>query len=169
MNTIEEQIWNYLDGNCTAEEEHAIQNLVQTQDDWKTAFAEIQSLNLELQQMELEEPSMSFTRNVMEKVKLEPAPVSLKTRVDRRIIMIIGGFFVLMITAVVIYAIALTKPDTQTSGFQIAYTVPDFSLLNKVQSPGLLRAFLFADLLLGLVYLDRLIRRKRKPNNLPVS
>lgn len=164
MNTIEEQIWNYLDGNCTAEQEHAIQNLVQTQEEWKAAFAEIQSLNLELQQMELEEPSMSFARNVMEKVKLEPAPVSLKTRVDRRIIMIIGGFFVLMIAAVLIYAIALTKTDTQASGFQLAYTAPDFSFLNKVQSPGLLRAFLFADLLLGLVYLDRFMRRKRKHN-----
>ncbi|SDM48819.1 hypothetical protein [Pedobacter antarcticus] len=164
MNTIEEQIWNYLDGNCTAAEEHAIQNLVRTQEDWKTAFVEIQSLNLELKQMELEEPSMSFTRNVMEKVKLEPAPISLKTRVDHRIIMIIGGFFVLMIVAVLIYAITLTKTETQISGIHLAFTAPDFSFLNKIQSPGLLRAFLFADLLLGLVYLDRFMRRKRKNN-----
>lgn len=53
--------------------------------------------------MELDEPSMSFTRNVMEAVALQPAPVSLKTKVDNQIIFSIAAFFVLSILAMVGY------------------------------------------------------------------
>lgn len=110
-----------------------------------------------LKGMELEEPSMSFTRNVMEQVKLERAPVSLKTRVDNRIIYGIAAIFGAFIVGVLIYAIANTSAT---------YKLPEVKLdlsgaVNKTLTPGFLMAFLFVDVIIALIYFDSILRRKK--------
>ncbi|WP_214227300.1 hypothetical protein [Pedobacter sp. B4-66] len=110
-----------------------------------------------LRDMELEEPSMSFTRNVMEQVKLERAPISLKTRVDNRIIYGIAAIFVAFIVGVFIYAIANTS---------VTYKLPEVKMdlsgvVDKTLTPGFLIAFLFIDVIIALIYFDSILRRKR--------
>jgi hypothetical protein len=110
-----------------------------------------------LKDMELEEPSMSFTRNVMEQVKLEKTPISLKTRVDNRIIYGIAAIFAAFIVAVFIYAIANTN---------FTYQLPEVKIdlsgaVNKALTPGFLVAFLFIDVIIALIYFDSILRRKR--------
>lgn len=110
-----------------------------------------------LKGMELEEPSMSFTRNVMEQVKLEKLPVSLKTRVDNRIIYGIAAVFGAFIAGVIIYAIANT-----TASYKLPELKMDFSeAVDKTLTPGFLIAFLFIDVIIALVYFDSILRRKR--------
>ncbi|WP_449435778.1 hypothetical protein [Pedobacter steynii] len=110
-----------------------------------------------LKGMELEEPSMSFTRNVMEQVKLEKLPVSLKTRVDNRIIYGIAAIFGAFIAGVIIYAIANT-----TASYKLPELKMDFSeAVDKTLTPGFLIAFLFIDVIIALVYFDSILRRKR--------
>jgi len=110
-----------------------------------------------LKGMELEEPSMSFTRNVMEQVKLEKLPVSLKTRVDNRIIYGIAAIFGVFIAGVIIYAIANT-----TTSYKLPELKVDFSeVVGKTLTPGFLIAFLFVDVIIALVYFDSILRRKR--------
>ncbi len=110
-----------------------------------------------LKGMELEEPSMSFTRNVMEQVKLEKLPVSLKTRVDNRIIYGIAAIFGAFIAEVIIYAIANT-----TASYKLPELKMDFSeAVDKTLTPGFLIAFLFIDVIIALVYFDSILRRKR--------
>lgn len=110
-----------------------------------------------LKGMELEEPSMSFTRNVMEQVKLERLPVSLKTRVDNRIIYGIAAIFGAFIFGLFIYALANTS---------FTYRLPEVKMdlsgaVNKVLTPGVLVAFLFIDVVIALIYFDSILRRKR--------
>lgn len=110
-----------------------------------------------LKDMELEQPSMSFTRNVMEQVKLERAPISLKTRVDNRIIYGIAAIFVAFIVGVFIYAIANTS---------VTYKLPEVKIdlsgaVDKTLTPGFLVAFLFIDVIIALIYFDSVLRRKR--------
>ncbi len=110
-----------------------------------------------LKDMELEEPSMSFTRNVMEQVKLERAPISLKTRVDNRIIYGIAAIFVAFIVGVFIYAIANSR---------VTYRLPEVKIdlsgaVDKTLTPGFLVAFLFIDVIIALIYFDSVLRRKR--------
>ena len=110
-----------------------------------------------LKGMELEEPSMSFTSNVMEQVKLEKLPVSLKTRVDNRIIYGIAAIFGAFIAGVIIYAIANT-----TASYKLPELKMDFSeAVDKTLTPGFLIAFLFIDVIIALVYFDSILRRKR--------
>lgn len=110
-----------------------------------------------LKDMELEQPSMSFTRNVMEQVKLERAPISLKTRVDNRIIYGIAAIFVAFIVGVFVYAIANTS---------VTYKLPEVKIdltgaVDKTLTPGFLAVFLFIDVIIALIYFDCILRRKR--------
>jgi len=156
MNTIEQQLWDYIDGNLDATETKSIEEKISTNAEIKLQYDELLSLNIAFGKIELDEPSMSFTRNVMESISLAPAPVALKTKVNIRIIYGIGGFFILSLVTLLGYAL-----------FNIDFTTTDFDLkLNadfnweKYISPTVLYSFLFADLVIGLVFVDYLLRKK---------
>jgi len=110
-----------------------------------------------LKGMEMEEPSMSFTRNVMEQIKLEKQPVALKTRVDNRIIYGIAAIFGAFIAGVFIYAIANSTVTYELPKVKIDLT----GAVDKTLTPGFLTAFLFIDLVIALIYFDSILRRKK--------
>ncbi|TDQ09615.1 hypothetical protein [Pedobacter metabolipauper] len=110
-----------------------------------------------LKGMELEEPSMSFTRNIMEQVKLEIPPVSLKTKVDYKVIYGIAAVFLTAIIGIFIYALA---------NADFNYALPKMDLQVNIQTEKILtstalKAFLFVDLVIALIYLDSFLRRKK--------
>ena len=157
MNTLEEQLWNYIDNNCTPKEREAIEAKLATDMAYQQVYQELMLVHNELGNLELDEPSMSFTRNVMEQVKLEPRPIALKTKVDKRIIGFIGGFFVLSILAVFIAAIANSKISFDVNWPKFDWAADTSKLLN----PTFLKVFLLFDLVLALIYADSLLRKKR--------
>jgi anti-sigma factor RsiW len=66
MNSIEEQLWNYIDGTCTPGEQQAISMLIETDENYRRQYEELLALNAEFANIELEEPPMAFTYRVME-------------------------------------------------------------------------------------------------------
>ena len=107
MNTyIEQQIWNYLDGTCSEQERHHIESLIETDPIYKAAYQELTAINNDFTLLNIDEPSMSFTRNLMEKISLEPVPGSLKSLVDKRIIYGIAAFFLISIAAIFVVVFA---------------------------------------------------------------
>lgn len=155
MNTIEEQLWNYIDGSCTAGEKLAVEAELANNVQYHHTYLELMAVHAELQQLELEEPSLSFTRNVMEQVKLELPPVALKTKVDHRIIYGIGAFFVLSLLGILGYVIASSKLD-----FNFSMPKMDFTLdTHKLTSSISIQVFVLFDALLVLICLDGLLRR----------
>ena len=110
-----------------------------------------------LKGMEMEEPSMSFTRNVMEQIKLEKQPVALKTRVDNRIIYGIAAIFGAFIAGVFIYAIGNSTVTYELPKVKIDLT----GAVDKTLTPGFLTAFLFIDVVIALIYFDSILRRKK--------
>jgi hypothetical protein len=157
MKTIEEEIWTYMDGTCNPREKESIAVKIATDNNYAVTYKELLKLNELLASNDLEEPSMSFSRNVMEAVALEVAPKKLKTKVDNRIILGIGAFFSLSLLSILVYAIAAS--DISASDFQM----PRMNLninFSQFLTPGLIKIFLFFDLMLALVYFDRLLRRK---------
>ncbi|MGO4876381.1 anti-sigma factor [Pedobacter psychrotolerans] len=154
MNTIEEQLWDYIDGNLDAAQAIAIKEKIDTDAEVKFQYEELLRFNNAFDKMEFEEPSMSFTRNVMESIALEPAPIAMKTKVDKKIIYGIGSFFVLsllMLFGYVLYNSNLTMP-----GFDQKVSF-DFNL-NQHITPATIYSFLFADLVIGLIFIDQLLR-----------
>ena len=152
MTTIEEQIWDYIDGIGSAEYISEIEDKIASDEAYKAIYQELSALHQQIGDISLEEPSMSFSRNVMEMVSLEIAPASLKTKVDKRIIYGVSAFFIIAIAAIFIYALS-----------QLQFTGPKVTLtfnLTSYMTPTLFKGFLFADMIIGLLYLDRLLRKK---------
>ena len=154
MSTIEEQLWNYIDGICSDEEKTQIEAKIASNLQYNKVYQELMIVHQELNKLDFEEPSMSFTRNVMDKVELELAPVALKTKIDNRIVYSIGIFFVLSILGMFGYIISISN---------ISFQLPkvDLSFTNKLANPIVIQVFLMVDVVLGLLYLDSFLRKRK--------
>jgi len=156
MKTIEEQIWNYIEGNLTIEEKKAIEEKIAADKTYSNLYEELSAVNLHLTKLETDMPSMAFNRKVMDLVDLEIVPVSLKTKVDQRIIYGVASFFILTLSAILIYAVS------QTHFSASAIKVPDLNIdFSRYLTPMFIKIFLFTDLILGFIYLDGFLRRKK--------
>ncbi|MBW4890214.1 hypothetical protein KXQ82_10825 [Mucilaginibacter sp. HMF5004] len=158
MNTIEEKLWNYIDGTCTAEERESIATLIATDEVYSKKYKELLLLNAEFTNIELDEPSMAFAYNVMETIRTENAMKPLKATVNKNIIRGIGMFFAFTIVALLVFTLSQVNWSAGgNSAPVINFTMP--------QLPGLISsttvyAFLFVDLILGLFLLDNYLRKK---------
>ena len=153
MKTIEEQIWDYIDGNSSPAERSETERRITSEEEYRQVYQELLALQQQLEQISTDEPSMSFNRKVMDLVSLEKAPVSLQTKTDKRIILGIASFFLLAIVAILAYAVANS-----------AFTASKFSVnidFSRYITPTLIRTFVFVDLVLLMLYADSLLRRKR--------
>ena len=106
MNSMEEKLWNYIDGSCTADEQKAITRLIEQDEVYRVKYEELLQLNKEFALLELDEPPMAFTYNVMEHIRAEHAQKPLKAAIDKRIIGGIAAFFILTIAALIFFAIS---------------------------------------------------------------
>jgi hypothetical protein len=154
MKTIEEQLWDYIDGNCSAVETLEIETKIASNLQYHAVYQELLVVHQELNTLDLEEPSLSFTRNVMDKVAFELPPVALKTKIDNRIIYSIGAIFVISLLAIFSYALATSKWDFEMP--KIAFSIDT----TRIFTPNFLLMFVIFDVALGLIYLDNILRKR---------
>ncbi len=158
MKPIEERLWDFIDGTCNAEEKLSVEKLLQADPAMKQLYEEFLSLSSNLKAMELDEPSMRFTQNVMDLVALEPAPRALQTKVDKRIIYGIGSFFVITLTALLGYA--LSQIDFNTSRFDLSFQMPVIEW-SKYFGPAFMQGSLIAIVILSLITVDRVMQYRK--------
>ena len=157
MKSIEEKLWDYIDGTCTADEQKAISLLIETDKAYKDKYNELLQLNNEFVNMELDEPSMPFTYNVMEAIRAEQAQTPLKATINTYITKGIAAFFVLLIAGLLI-AFLTTMDWSAGTETADSLKLPELSsLLNS----KVLTIFLFFDTVIGLLFLDTYLRKRR--------
>lgn len=159
MKIVEQQIWDYLDGTCDEQESKEIARLIEADPAYKAVYSDLKNLHQDLGKIELDQPSMAFTRNVMDKISAMPVPGVIRSLTDKRIIYGIGAFFlisILVLLTMVFYQVDWTKPAAEVLPDLRVPTVDYSSYINGTY----LRIFLFADLILGLYILDSLMRKK---------
>jgi hypothetical protein len=160
MNSIEEKLWNYIDGSCTPAEQKAIAMLIEQDEAYRKKYNELLLLNNEFAAMELDEPSMAFSYNVMETIRTEHAKQPLKAAVDKRIIWGIASFFVLTLSALVIYMFSSVNWSAG-NGVQIPEQLNiQLPHVNTFFTGPVVKGFLFFDVVMGLFLLDYYLRRK---------
>jgi hypothetical protein len=157
MNTIEEKLWGYIDGSCTPEESDTIRLLIESDEVYRKKYEELLNLNIAFANMELDEPSMAFTYNVMETIRTENAMKPLKATVNKRIIGGIGLFFVLTIAALLVLTLTQINWSAGVGTSTVNFTMP--RIPDHINSTAVY-AFLFVDLILGLFLLDNYLRKK---------
>ena len=157
MKSIEEKLWDYIDGTCTIDEQKAISLLIETDEAYKDKYHELLQLNHEFANMELNEPSMPFTYNVMEAIRTEQAQKPLKVTINSFIIKGIAAFFILTIAGL-FFATFTTMDWSASAETTNSLKLPDLgSLLNS----KVLTIFLFFDTVIGLLFLDTYLRKRR--------
>lgn len=165
MNIMEQQIWDYLDGSCSLAEKRKIDGLIALDSDYRDLYAEIKEVHDLMCSMELDEPSMSFTRNVMDSVSALPVAPPIRTVTDKRIIYGIAAFFLFSIVALL--ALVFTQINWALPAAEVLpeYAVPRLDYSGFL-SGTYLQIFLFADVILGLYILDSVMRKKMFNNQM---
>lgn len=159
---MELRLWDYIDGNCNAEEKGFVEQLIATNLEWKAKYKEL----LEVHQLvsghiELDAPSMRFAKNVMEEIgKYQIAPAA-KTYINKKIIWGIAIFFFAMIAGFLIYGFGQIDWSANAgSGYKILdATQIDWS---KFFNNTYTNIFLMINTVLGLMVLDMYLGKKKK-------
>jgi hypothetical protein len=165
MNTqqqMEERLWSYIDGACDAEEKSAIEKLLDSNVEWRSKHRELLDVHQLLHSTELEEPSMRFTRNVMEEIgRLQIAPAT-KNYINKKIIYGIGAFFIVMIAGFLVYG--FSQINWSAAGDSNSIISVDFSKVNfnVLFSNTYVNMFMMLNVVLGLMFLDKYLSDKKK-------
>lgn len=162
QHTMEERLWNFIDGTVSAGEKTVIERLLETDEAWKAKYRELLQVNEMLHSSELDAPSLRFTRNVMEEIaKLHIAPAT-RSYINKKIIWGIGFFFITMLVGLLIYGIGqMTFAATpgEESAISKNLNKVDFS---KFFNNTWMNVLLGINVMLGLVLLDNYLGNKRK-------
>jgi hypothetical protein len=163
---MEARLWEYIDGLGDAGERTVIDRLIQSNAEWKEKYAELLDIHELMQSTELDEPSMRFTKNVMDEIgKLHIAPAT-KTYINKNVIRGIGLFFIILITGFIVYGFA----QLDWSGSNDSSSMPvDFSKVNynrfdigKLFNNTWINIFMMVNVVIGLFFIDRFLANKRR-------
>lgn len=159
---IEQQLWAYIDGLDTNEVKASVEKLLQSNLEWKNKYRELLEIHELMKSVELDQPSMRFTKNVMEEIaKYHIAPAT-KNYINKKIIWGIAAFFMTLIAGFLIYGFGqIDWNDQGDSGTQLPI---DFSQVDysRIFNNNFVNAFMMVNVILGLVLLDRILANKRK-------
>jgi hypothetical protein len=159
---IEVKLWEYIDGFSSAEEKSVIDKLISENAEWKAKYHELLALHQSINLVELEQPSLRFTKNVMEEIaRLQIAPAA-KQYINSKIIWGIAAFFITVIVSFLIYG--FSQVNWASSGSI------DNALVNKVINTDyskmfnnmFVNVFMMLNVVLGLMLLDRYLANKKK-------
>ncbi|RYY41201.1 MAG: hypothetical protein EOO08_02675 [Chitinophagaceae bacterium] len=153
---MEAQLWAYIDGIATESEQSAIERLLAENADWRARYAELLENHQLLGAGELEQPSMRFTRNVMEAIAAGQIVPATRQYLNNRIIGGIGLFFGALILTVLV--LAFSSSDGGGSGTS---SLPSFNV-NKLFGSSSVNIFLMANIVLALLLIDRLLTARRR-------
>jgi len=157
MNSIEERLWSYIDGTATADEQAAVAQLIEQDAPVRMQYFELLQLNNEFTDIELDEPPMAFSYNVMEAIRKEEALKPLKAKINTNIIKGISGFFLLVILGFVIVILANIHWSAGNAAPGFSFKMP---AIPNYFTGNIMRIFLYIDLVLGLYFFNRYLRRE---------
>ena len=159
-NTIEQRLWDYIDGNSTSDEQSVIAKLIETNTEWRRQYHELLEVHALLQSTELEAPSMRFTKNVMEEIsRLQIAPAT-KDYINKNIIRGLTIFFVAMLAGLLVYGFGQINWTSESiSALDIDLGAVDY---NKFFNNTWMNLYILINVVLGLFLLDRYLANKRR-------
>ena len=153
-----ELLWKYIDGDCSPEEQAEVERLLAADEGFKLEWAQRKKLHEGLKEQPLEQPSMRFARNIMErlpalykKINIEPLFSPAQWRVIYGLLgVFLVGYFS-MVYGVVESGTAGTPSPMLDNMIQTVNSLPS-------QVMAVLAALSFG--IITLVWLDRQLKRR---------
>ncbi len=169
-NHIESRIQDYIDGLCNDTEAAEVERNIAENPEWEAAFAALSEVHGLLQSgFEPLEPSMRFSKNVMEQIAgLKIAPPTRKY-LNPVIVWLIGGVLAIMLLGIVGYSLSLADWSPGTANVPVK--MPELKM-PAVDWGGYVNQnttllFLLLNTVLGLALFDKWLRRKKASAGLP--
>lgn len=169
MNTqqnMEERLWDYIDGSCSAEEKTFVEHLIAEQSAWRNKYKELLDVHqLMDNSIELEEPSMRFAQNVMEEIARYHITPAAKSYINKKIIYGIGIFFLALIVGFFVYGfgqINWADTDAGTTSNLLTKYDPDKIDWSRFFNNTYTNIFMMITVVMGLMLLDMYLGKKRK-------
>jgi hypothetical protein len=158
---MEEQLWNYIDGFCSAEEKTIIEKLVADDLHWREKYQELMEVHGLMNAAELEAPSLRFTKNVMEEIARYHIAPAASTYINKNIIWGIAIFFFSLIAVFLIYGFGQIDWSASTGGNNISENLSKINY-NSFFNNTYINIFMMINVVLGLMLLDRVLSNNRK-------
>jgi hypothetical protein len=167
--TMEDRLWDYIDGLAGAAEKTAVETLITANAEWQRKYRELLNVHQLMAGSDLDAPSMRFTVNVMEEIARHHVAPATKTYINKNIIRSIGGFFLTLIAGLLVYFL---RQLSWTSGAGSTSSTPTMHLpnidlgldrvdYNKFSSNLPITLFMLVTVILGFVLLDMYLQRTK--------
>lgn len=159
---MEERLWEYIDGSCQPEVANTISNLIEENQDWRDKYQELLQVHQVLHSMDLEQPSMRFTKNVMEEIARQHIAPATRSYINYRVVWGIAIFFFVLIGGILVYGfgqIDWSVPATSGTNLPVDLDEVNYSALF---SNTYINIFMMLNVVLGLMFLDKALANKRK-------
>ncbi|HTJ11917.1 MAG TPA: hypothetical protein VL547_07825 [Dinghuibacter sp.] len=160
---MEDRLWDYIDGRATPAEREEIEALLASDPALREQYAELLSIHAVLQGADIEEPSLRFTKNVMEAVAGQSVAPATPTYVNKRVIRGITIALLSLLGATFAYVLVLLKlaPSVEKPTPGLQFDVPQVSIPDLHLDPYL-SSFIFIAILSAFVWIDAWHQRRRK-------
>lgn len=157
---MEQRLWDYIDGLCQADEKELIGKLVKEDQAWKSKYEELIKVQEWLHLADTEQPSLRFTKNVMEEIARTQISPAAHKYINNRVIWGIGIFFIAMLVGILIYGFGqMISSPGEASTVSKNISKLDFS---KFFNNNLVNALMMINVVIGLFLLDNFLTNKRK-------
>lgn len=154
---IEIQLWEYIDNVCDEPARQRIAQLITTDNVWQQKYAELTAFQEKLQLVEPEHTSMRFSKNVMESIAGIKVAQPTKNYINKWVIRGIAAVFLFLIGFVLVYSLQDLQWSSKPSGKTVNYT----GIFNN----NFVWYVVLANILVGIVLVDTLLRRKKSTIN----
>lgn len=158
---MESRLWEYIDGLMDPPEQSAIEKLVAENADWKAKYQELLELHQMIHSTDLEQPSMRFTKNVMEEITKHQIAPAAKEYINKKVIWGLAGFFITLVVSFLVYGFSQVDWSAGNSNnvIGIDFTNVDY---NQMFNNDYVNYFMMLNVVLGLILLDRYLSIKKK-------
>lgn len=162
---MEQRLWEYIDGLGSEEQRSAIAQLLAKHAEWRAKYNELLHLHQMIGAIELEQPSMRFTRNVMEEIARHRIAPATRNYINNKIIWGIATFFIVIIAGYLVYGFSQIEWRAGTGSKTIVGI--DFSKVDysRIFNNSFVNAFVMLNIVLGLMLLDRFLGQRKKEWN----
>jgi len=154
---IEMQLWDYIDNRCNHEERSRIAALIAGNAVWKKVYDELVSANEIFKTTEAEQPSLRFTKNIMDALGTENVAPRSARYLNHRFIKGIAASIIACMSALLIYLLAIADWSLTTP--VVRRRINTDWLFNT----GVQQVILIIIVILGLLLADSLLRRRNMP------
>jgi hypothetical protein len=166
--TMEDRLWDYIDGLSSPAEKSAVEELIAANLEWQLKYKELLNVHQLMSASELDAPSMRFTRNVMEEIAHYQVAPATRTYINKNIIRGIGAFFLTLITGLLIFSFGQIKWSSPSGSSSVLPSINNFgATVDKFDFQKLfgnipITLFMLVAVVLGFVLLDMYLQRRKK-------